>query len=151
VKTIDLARSRNILAIVWCSGAFALIAVLAIQTLADKYDDAKVAWSWLLPTIMPTLGVVLSGSAAEALLPERPPQPVSRFFFGLALAASLFYLLMVNAVLVGISLADRGASALRDSDIFLGPLQGVVGVALGVFFTMSHAHTAPIEHRDSNQ
>jgi hypothetical protein len=152
VKTVELARSRNILAMVWCAGAFLLIAVLAIQTLADKYDDAKTAWSWLLPTVMPTLGVVISGSAAEALLPERSSQQVSRFFFSLALAVSAFYLLMVIAVLASASAADKAASALRDSDIFLGPLQGVVGVSLGVFFTMSHVQPAPsAEHHDSQK
>ena len=103
--------------------------------LAARLQDA---WGWLLPTIMPTLGLIVTVLSYTALDPVFSSSVVRKTFFHVAMVLSIAYLgLVALTVLIGPFAATNGAGMvdlMRTSDLWLGPFQGLVASALGVLF-----------------
>jgi len=105
------------------------------QTLGGKYGgQVDKAWSWFIPTVLPILSIIVGAVAYEA---RREPQSVTadRLAFHLSVGLSLFYLLLVIATVLFQPLSRMTPLELMSvSNLWLGPVQGLVGIVVGVFF-----------------
>jgi len=135
---IDLQLAQRRLAIVWISGSGLTFLLTVLQTMSlNPPFPPEQQWQWLLPAIMPTLSLIVT----TVLLGGRgSPQraTVDRFALHLSVGVSVFYLLLVFVVpllppLLRLVSSER-VEMLDRSRLFLGPMQGLVGAALGVFF-----------------
>jgi hypothetical protein len=134
----EAARWR--LGAVWFAGAGLLFMLLVAQSLLGFYGGrTESVWSWFLPTVMPTLSLVVGVLVAEARREEAPrPRTIGPALFRLAVGLSAVYLLLVAASIV--FAAVRGSAQvhpveiMQRSNLWLGPLQGLVAAAVGVFF-----------------
>ena len=132
--------SQRRLAVLWFGCAAPLTAVLAVGTLTGKLTDPAPVWQWYAPLLAPTLLLMLG-----ALRPTAVPQVAAdSFYFRLCWALSLFYWLCLYLT-VGAGLWIQIASntplpdTLKKGTLFLAILQGLVGYALGAFFTTTPA------------
>lgn len=130
---LPLKQSQQRLAVLWLTGSAALFALVFLQTTLGHFgDNASAAWSWLLPSILPTASLIITAllktSGAET-------KTVDRFLFWLAFLLSLFYLATVVMVLLLQPLtATAPTDALTHSNMYLGPFQGLVASSFGAFF-----------------
>jgi cytochrome bd-type quinol oxidase subunit 2 len=133
---INLSIAQNRLATVWLTGSAAIFALVLIQTVAGKYGgQTQRAWAWFLPTVVPTLSVILSAIAYTATK-SSAEQSVEDRAYRLTLWLSVFYLVVVLSTLLLQPLSDlRPLEFMATSNLWLGPLQGLVGIGLGTFFT----------------
>ena len=55
----DSAQTR--LSYLWLSGSANIVLLVAMQSLMGHFEDkSQAAWEWLLPSIMPTLGLIVA-------------------------------------------------------------------------------------------
>jgi hypothetical protein len=139
---LDSVRVR--LAVVWLSAASIIFGTLILQSLMGHYQDrTDEVWKWLLPAIMPTLGLVISVIGSSALLPFFSGAVVRKSFYRVALLLSIFYLLFIflNVVIQPFVSAtvDDQIKSFHTSNLWLAPLQGLVASALGVLFASKHS------------
>ena len=135
---MTVSKSKWILAVIWLAGAGLILTLMVGQSLFDVYGArTEDAWSWYLPTVMPSLslllGVLVADFRAGKATPEsrRKPGPL----LGLAIGVSVFYLLMVSlTLLVQPFLATPPLELMQRSNLWLGPLQGLAAATLGAFF-----------------
>jgi hypothetical protein len=134
-EKIPVSVCQKSLATIWFVGSLLIFVVVLMQTLGGKYgDEIERAWSWFLPTVMPMLGLIVGAVTYEAVRPQTTAT-VDRFVFRTSVWFSLFYLLLVLLTLILQPLTRMTPLKLMNiSNLWLGPVQGLVGVALGVFF-----------------
>jgi len=146
VISLDAVRSR--LAVVWLGGATIILLVLVLQSLLGHYcDKVQEVWGWLLPTLTPTLGLIVTVLGYTALDPKALEAVVRRSFFIMSLWLSVLYLILVLVVIliqpfVGADCV-KAVELMRMSNLWLGPVQGLVASALGVLFV---SKKQPPEH-----
>ena len=133
---ITMRTAKRRLALVWLLGAGLFCMILVAQSLLGKYaDKTDQAWAWLLPTIMPTLSLIIGVMVADAMKQTIEITHVDRFFFRITVGLSASYLVIVSAtVLVAPFSSISPLDLMRMSNLWLGPFQGLVGAAVGVFF-----------------
>jgi hypothetical protein len=129
-----IAKKR--LALIWLAGAGVLFAIMFVQTLLGKYgQNTEAAWSWLLPTILPTASLVVGVLVTEAVGVARRPVEVNPFVYRLAAGLSIVYLSAVLLTLLAIPFSDYSPiDVMRKANLGLGPFQGLVTAAMGAFF-----------------
>jgi hypothetical protein len=135
----SLSRIRRQLLVLWSLGSLTALLSLIGQTAFHVYESPRDALGWLLPLVMPTLSFIVGVISSEAVMdksaPAREDKLVDPFFHMFTLALSALYLLAVEIViLAAVRVEARPIEWLHNADIFLGPVQGLVGVALGVLF-----------------
>jgi hypothetical protein len=143
--TLDFARRR--LAQLWFPAGGLLLLILIGQSLGGAYGtELETVWGWALPNFLPTLALMVSVFAANALLPyDAEVVMVRNDFFALAWWLSVFYLfVLLLSVLVqpfmqflgfaGAVGVEERIQVLQISNFWLGPIQGVVALALGILF-----------------
>ncbi len=135
-QRLPVSFCQHRLAVVWLIGSGLVFALLIAQTVGGKYGtQADKAFGWLLPTVLPTLLLIVGAVASEARRAESMAT-VDRFAFRMSLGLSAFYLVLVLATsLVQPFSSMTPLELMTTSHLWLGPVQGVVGIALGVFFT----------------
>jgi hypothetical protein len=135
-ERISLTAAQTRLAILWLAGAAVIFILMLAQTVGGKYGgQTQRAWGWFMPTVVPTLSVILSAIAYSATNPTGD-QTVEARAFAMTFWVSGFYLLVVLATLLLQPLSDYSPlEFLNSANLWLGPLQGLVGIALGTFFT----------------
>ena len=133
---ISTRRSRKLIASLWLAASLLLFIILAVQSLRGVYNSqADEAWGWLLPAVMPTLSLIVGVLVADATTERRTDKNVEFFFFVLAGGLSAIYLVLVALVLLLQPYSEiPRLDLMRRSSLWLGPLQGLVAGALGVFF-----------------
>jgi ABC-type Fe3+ transport system permease subunit len=142
---ISLERVRLALGGVWLLGGGAVLVVVIFQVLLGRFEDhSQEAISWLLPTIMPTLTMILTTLGYTALDATYATALVRKSFFWVALVSSLFYLLLIlltvllqakqtpdgRILMTGKEMLDQ----MHLASLWLGPIQAVVASVLGVLF-----------------
>lgn len=136
------AECQRGLASIWFSGAGIIFAFLLLQSIFGKFSgEVDQAWSWFLPTVMPTLaliiGVLVANARAHEGSSDRNTDP---FLYKLSLSLSLVYLLVVLLTLLLEPLTRMTILELMDrSNLWLGPFQGLVTGSLGAFFYRTEA------------
>jgi len=132
---LPLEKARASLAVIWLGGAGLSLVILVVQSLLGHYgNQTQDAWGWYLPTMMPTLGMILSGLGYTALTPFSD-QVVSKVFFRIAIGLSSAYLVLVLlTILIQPFVGSTPIQLMNTSNLWLGPFQGLVASALGVLF-----------------
>src|SRR5262245_42193110 len=127
---------RKRLAILWIIGGLLLFFVLILQSVFGRFGDKmEEAWSWFLPTLMPTLSLILGVLTFDATSGGGSGKTVDRFFYRLAFWLSAVYLLVVAMTLFLQPFTQTPLLELMDrSNLWLGPLQGLVAAVLVIFF-----------------
>jgi hypothetical protein len=127
---------------VWFTGAAFTFILILLQTLFGKFGgEEKRAWSWYLPTVMPTLSLIIG-----ALVTDRRSEPsadarrVDPFLYRLAMSLSATYFLVMLGPVMAQPFTDVTILEVLDlSSLWLGPLQGLVAASLGAFFIRREA------------
>jgi hypothetical protein len=85
--SLDAVRSR--LAVLWLTLGCFIFLIVVVQFLLNNFgSDTQKARGWLLPTIMPTLGMIISVLGYTALDPNTSTSVVRKSFFWVALFLS---------------------------------------------------------------
>ena len=138
---MDLKQAEWRLAWVWLGLGGLLLLVLVGQSLVGFYQTRVAdAWGWFLPTVMPTLSLIIGVLAAEGLARDRKPRTIEPRLVHLATGLSVVYLLLVATSIVSAALLAHRTppvEILNRSDLWLGPVQGLVAGTLGVIFRRS--------------
>jgi hypothetical protein len=136
---LSMTAARRRLSVVWFTGAGLLFLVMIVQTVFDHYgSDAEEAWGWLLPGILPTLSLIIGVLVMDALGKSVKAAAVDGFMFWTAFGLSVFYLLMVALpILLQPFTGLEPLTTLKQSNLWLGPMQGLVSAALAAFFVKS--------------
>jgi len=140
---MPLEQARSRLARIWFAGAGTIFLLLIAQSIFGKYQGrAQEVWGWGLPAIVPALSLILSTLGAEALQ-QKQEQQVRSSFARIAAGLSMFYLgLILMTILVEPLTKFDSLELLKLSNLWLGPLQGVVVSAIGVLFFSHRAKAA---------
>jgi len=143
MATHSMRSCQKRLFLLWlllAGGIFVL--VVGQSVIGDQYgkdDQLEKVWGWLLPTIMPTLSLIVAVLAAGALLGKQNERPVDPFFYRTTMAFSTVYLLIVLAVIVARTDTTEALALMQKSNLFLGPFQGLVSASMGIFFVKGPA------------
>jgi membrane protease YdiL (CAAX protease family) len=138
---MDLRRAEWRIALLWLGAAGLLFVVLVGQSFSNVYGDKVTdAWGWFLPTMMPTLSLIVGVLVAEGLSKDKKPRRIDRRLVHLATGFSTLYLGLVAVSIVGTTALGFGdpsehvVETLNLSNLWLAPLQGLVAAVLGVVF-----------------
>lgn len=139
--TLSMVTAKRRLSVVWFTGAAVLFLLMIGQTVLDHYGpDVEEAWGWLLPAILPTLSLIIGVLVMDALGKSVKAASVDDFMFWTAFGLSVFYLLMVVlAILLQPVSKLEPLTLLQRSNLWLGPMQGLVSAALAAFFVKGEA------------
>jgi hypothetical protein len=131
---IEYNKARKILTLLWLIFAALVCTVLLIQTQTGKFEDkVNEAWGWFCQVILPTLSLIITAYFAEGPA-SNDKSRVEKFRFQLAFGLSFFYLAVVSSTLLFAPSTTALISWLHQSNIYLGPIQGIAAAALGMFF-----------------
>jgi uncharacterized membrane protein (DUF485 family) len=134
---ITISLSKKVIATIWIVGFLIPFLLLIVMTNNNTLQDTKAAWGWFLPTMLPTVSLIVGVFVSDALTPDTKDKSVSRFFFLLACVFSVLYIVLVLLVAFNIPLTTSPTALdelLKNSNVYLGPVQGLVTLVLGVFF-----------------
>jgi uncharacterized membrane protein SirB2 len=131
-----MTTCKKRLAVVWFIGAGVLFVLLIFETLQNQFGSkANEAWAWFLPTILPTLSLITGVFAVEVLGHSVKNLRVDPFFYRLTVILSLVYLVLVGiTILFNQAASSTPLTFMKQSNLWLGPLQGIVATTIGVFF-----------------
>ena len=148
---MTLTKSKWMFASIWLVGAGLVFLILVVQSLVGRYGaQSEAAWAWYLPTVMPTLSLIIgvlasdfrtaataTPTAAAATANDARVLPVSaRGLLWLGVGLSVFYLLLVAVTILAQPFL-QGVSPIElmhRSNLWLGPLQGLTAGVLAAFF-----------------
>lgn len=133
---MNLKQARDRLTKLWFTAGLAFLLLLIVQSLRGVYGDAtQDVWSWALPTLMPTLLLIIGVLVGDHMNKKVETAPVSESLFRLTYWLSAFYVAVVAlTVLIAPISAMSPLELMKMSNFWLGPLQGLVTGAFGVFF-----------------
>lgn len=145
--TIPISDCKRRLAVVWFVGAGITFFTVMLQSLLGRYGaQVTQAWGWLLPTILPTLSLIIGVLVFDAVQQADEGRRIGAFLFRLTVFLSGGYLLAVLLVVLLQPFAHAGPIALMSqSSVWLGPLQGLVAAAMGAFFVKAERDGQLIE------
>jgi ABC-type uncharacterized transport system YnjBCD permease subunit len=134
--TLSTRTCKMRLAVLWFAASLALLILLVLQSVLGKYGtQAQDAWAWFLPTIMPTLSLIIGVLVLDATSASYADGKVDRFVFRLTYGLSAFYLALVALTpLIQPFTSSATVDLMKRSNLWLGPLQGLVAAALAAFF-----------------
>lgn len=123
------------LLLVWAVlGSTASIIVLVQTAPGGVYHtNASDVWDWFLPTLIPTLSLMVGTVAAEVRTPD-PDATVDDLAYRVALWASVLYLALVIGLLLAYAQSGTPVTDLKGSSKLVSSVYGIVGVTLGTFF-----------------
>src|SRR5262245_40106702 len=136
-NSILLDEVRWKLARIWLIMSGSLFLLLIIQSVMGKYaGKVQNVWGWALPSIMPTLSVIVTVLGAGAIEPDKKEKTkVKKHFYLTVYWLSVVYL----SIVLGTVLAEPftpfdSVELLNLSNFWLGPFQGLVASAMAVLF-----------------
>jgi len=150
--SISAFKCRKKLAILWFIGAGILFVLLMVQTFSGKYEiiitgeepqnKTEEAWSWFLPTVMPTLALMM-GTFFSNLKKKDEGIMIEIFKYRFARNLSIFYLLSVASTFFLCPFFSKSQLELMKlSNFGIAPLQGLVCAIIGAFFLSQKAKQA---------
>lgn len=144
-NSISMVTCRKRLAFWWFIGAGVLFTILMLQTLSGKYEiiipgegpqnKAKEAWSWFLPTVLPTLSLMIGVYWSDYRKDDKKIT-VDRSKYRFALGLSFAYLLFIGMIFfLGPFFNKSQLELMKLSTLGLAPLQGLVCLLVGKYFS----------------
>jgi len=133
---VEFTNAKKKIATFWFVFSLILFLIVFIQTITGKFENnVQEAWGWLFALILPNLTVIISTFVSDINRPDVDTSKVDIFYLRLTLGLSLIYLLAVITILLLQPATSKTIIQLmRESSIFLGPMQGLVSGSLGLFF-----------------
>jgi len=134
---IDMVKCKRNLTKLWFIGSGFPFLMLFFQSLsANKYGDKlSEAWGWLLPTIMPSLSLIIGVLILDVSKQGIKTKMIDSFIYRLTFTLSLIYLIFVSLTFILPPIANiQTIEFMKKSNLWLGPFQGLVSASLGVFF-----------------
>jgi hypothetical protein len=136
---LDMRRCQRRLLALWGGWSVIGLGVVLVQTSPGGAYEANggAVWDWFLPTVIPTLSLMLGTVLADARQPADdadPPSTVDAVAYRVALWTSVLYLVLVLALLLMYAQAPAPVDALRERSRLVSTIYSVVGIALGTFF-----------------
>jgi hypothetical protein len=140
---ISLAATRATLARVWLMGAgFSALILVVSSILRGRADAARETWSWFLPLVLPTIGLMV-GVLGAAAMTQRRETYVRKSFVDIAFWMSVAYLVLLSLTILLEPFSPlRGAELHGMSNYWMGPFQSLVVAALGYLFTSEEKEAA---------
>lgn len=148
--TESMHQCKRRLATLWFVGAGAIFFVVYLQMIFGRYGD-KVGdvWSWVLPTILPTLSLAIGVLVMDALGKGAKVARIDQFLYRLTFSLSCAYLIAVLLLFLLQPLSEVPALQLmQQSNFWLGPFQGLVAAGMGAFFSTTPDETGPPAPRE---
>lgn len=146
-SNISLEKARHRLARLWFIGVGIIFLLLVAQSFGNVYEGRlEEVWSWALPTVIPTLSLLLSVLGANAIVQVNDGNAdtamVRRSFYSIAYWLSIFYLLLILVTIlfqpIGVYMNSSekftAVDFLKRSQLWLSPVQGLVISAIGILF-----------------
>jgi hypothetical protein len=136
---IPMTKCKRILATLWFTASGILFFVLFLQTIFGRYGEKSLdAWRWFLPTIMPTLSLIIGVFVVDTRGKGVRITKINPFLFKLTLGISSAYLVTVLMLFLLQPFATISPLELMtQSNLWLGPFQGLVAASMGAFFVKS--------------
>ena len=135
---MELQLAQRRLARIWFIFGGILFLLIFMQTMFGKFEDkSDEAWSWFFPNIIPTLSLMISVFVFQNKKPQAN-KSIDKFYFQLAFWLSLFYLTTILVTILSQPFVGSSIiSLMHESNLYLGPFQGLVTAALGSLFIKS--------------
>jgi hypothetical protein len=132
----SMAQCKRRLASLWFAGAGTIFFVVFLQTVFGYYGERNSeVWSWLLPTVMPTLSLSIGVLVIDALGKGISIPRIDEFLYRLTFGLSSAYLFAVLLLFLLQPLTSVPAlQVLQQANLWLGPFQGLVAAGMGAFF-----------------
>lgn len=140
---ISLKNSQRHLAVIWIIGSIIPFTIILFQTMFEKYgSNGNEVWGWLSSNILSTLLLIITVVVADALKQDQETQTVDRFVFRLTIFLSIAYLASLSLpLLIQPFLQIKSLELIKQSSLWLTPLQGLLSITLGVFFVQKTSGT----------
>ena len=134
---IVMLKCQTRLMLVWVIGCAILLLVAWLQIVFGHYgENGRAVMEWLLPSIIPTLSLVVGVWANNALNKSRSPEKVGRGIYRIVLAVSALYLVFLGLIFaIQPMVATPPLEVIKASSLIAAPLQGIVCIFIGIFFT----------------
>jgi hypothetical protein len=151
--TITVNEAQKRLAILWGIGALVSFCLMIWLTFPARIFDSEHrddAWNWFLTLVLPFLTLIVSSVVAEANRQNPSTAPTNDLAFGIAWWLSIIFLILVLVMelMVLWSATQTPLDILKSSNLFLTPIQGLLGIALGFFFTQRRGRAASPQPRE---
>ena len=133
---ISMTKGKRRLAYLWFVGAGIIFAIILVQSIGGKYGERlEEAWGWALQTVVPTLSLMLSVFVIETQRKLQEEKWVKKFYYRLCFWFSFIYLFLVLlTIMIQPFVEMANIEWMKQSNIWLGAFQALVGISLGVFF-----------------
>lgn len=133
---MEFIKAKKKIASFWFVFCGIIFVLMIVQSLNGKFEDkVSEAWGWIFPSILPTLSLILGVFLIDIKNSFIKKKTIDIFYYRLTLGLSFFYLFTVLSILLSQPLIGKPIiSLMKESNIFLGPIQGLVNVSMGLFF-----------------
>lgn len=129
-ELIELERARSTLSKIWFLGCGIIFVILLAQSFGSVYrGHLSEVWSWAMPTMLPTLSLIISVLGADALVSkgrqeenEGPKFVVRRSFYRIAFWLSILYIALIFISVIGqpLMLYCQTESQVSPDDVLIG-------------------------------
>ncbi len=133
---IEMIKAKKKIATLWFIFSGVILLLIMIQSIMGRFETkSDEAWGWILPTIIPTLSLILSIFIVDIRNTRSSKIFVDIFYYRLTISFSAFYLLTVLLIILLQPFTGTPIITLmKNSNIFLGPFQGLVSSSMVFFF-----------------
>jgi len=131
---IEMGKCKRRLSKLWFIASGFLFLIILLQTIFEHYgENANEAWEWLLPSVMPTLSLMIGAYVVDIKGKGIAKKRVERYIYRISFMLSAVYLL---ALMLTILLQPFSSLNLMEqvNHCWLGPFQGIVSASIGMFF-----------------
>ena len=134
---IAMLKCQTRLMLVWVVECVLLLLVAWLQILFGHYGEkGRDVMEWLLPSITPTLSLVVGVWANSALNKSKKTEKVGIAIYRAVLAVSVFYLVFIGLIFAIQPMVPLSPlEVINNSSLIMAPLQGIVCIFIGIFFT----------------
>jgi hypothetical protein len=141
---VPLDDARNQLTRIWFIGAGISFLWLMVVTIIGTFgEDTREVFSWFLPSVLPTLSLMITVLGATAF-GKKDKRYVRKPFTDLAKWLSLVYLAVLFITIIAAHFRPVAIDLFLLSNVYLGPLQGLtVGAISYLFIAKEAAGKAP--------
>jgi hypothetical protein len=129
-------QAKKRLAKLWFILGGSLFILMLALTLNGKFEEfTDKAWGWFFPNVLPTLSLMISVFLFDQSSSEANTKELEIFYFQIAFYISLFYLCILFIIILTSPITGKPMlDQMEQSSLYLGPIQGLVAGAVGLFF-----------------
>jgi uncharacterized membrane protein YiaA len=139
---VEMALAKKKLAYTWIFVTASVFVLLIFLSATGKFKDStQELWGWFLQNTTPILTLIIGVIVVEAKSKVKSKK-IERFYYRLCLTLTITFFTLLVLTLFIIPLAQKHGGFtpigfINFSNIYLGPFQGFVTAALGIFFVKS--------------